>query len=117
MSLFNFVKQNDRIGMTPYLLGELSTLFVSYVARRRADEPRHGMLLHVFAHVDADHQSFVVEEKLRQRPRQFCFAYAGWPKKNERTDRPLGVGEPCAAAPHGICNALQRVVLADHPVL
>ncbi len=73
------------------------------------------MLLHVLAHIDADHQLFIVEEKLRQRPRQLRFSDACGSEENERADRPLGVGKTCAAAPHGIRHALQRVVLADNP--
>ena len=78
--------------MTPHLFRELSAFLVSDIARRCANEPRHAVLLHVLAHVDADHQFFVVEEKLRKRPRQFRFADAGWPKKNEGADWPLGIG-------------------------
>ena len=74
------------------------------------------MLLHVLAHIDADHQLFIVEEKLRQRPRQFRFPHACCSEENERADRPLGVGETCAAAPHGIRHALERVILADNPL-
>ena len=101
--------------MTPDLLGELPALLVSNVARGCADEPRHAVFLHVFAHVDADHQLLIVEEKLRERSRQFGFPHAGGAQENERTDGPLGVGESCAAAPHGVRHALECVVLADHP--
>src|SRR5882762_6847418 len=97
--------------MTPHLLGELSALLVSNVAGRRANKPRHAVLLHVLTHIDADHQLFIVEEKLRQRPRQFRFPHTCRSEENERADRPLGVGESCAAAPHGIRHALERVIL------
>src|SRR6266851_2559054 len=72
--------------MTPHLLGELPALFVSYIARRRADEARHGVLLHVLAHVNADHQFFVVEEKLRKRS-SICTSFCASPSSN----RPVGM--------------------------
>ena len=100
--------------MTSNLLGELSAFFIANIAWRRADEPRHGVLFHVLAHVDANHQFLVVEEKLRQRARQLRFPDASRAEKNERTDRALGIRETSAAAPHGIRYASQRVVLADH---
>src|SRR5229473_2770267 len=43
------------------LLGQLSALFVADIARRRANQPRDAVLFHVLAHVDADHQLFIVE--------------------------------------------------------
>src|SRR6266480_3275296 len=71
VGFLNFVKQNNRVRMTPDLLGELPALLVSNVARGCADEPRHAVFLHVFAHVDADHQLLIVEEELRERSRSF----------------------------------------------
>src|SRR6267154_1869604 len=40
MGLLNFVKQDNRIRMTPHLFRELSAFLVSNVAGRRADQPR-----------------------------------------------------------------------------
>ena len=74
--------------------GKLPAFFVAHVSRRRADQPRHGVLLHVLGHVDAHHRVLVIKQKLGQRPRQFGFADAGRAQKDERTDRPLGIAEP-----------------------
>ena len=51
--------------MPAHLLGELSTFFVADIAGRRADQTRDAVLLHVLAHVDANHQLFIVEQKFR----------------------------------------------------
>ena len=62
--------------MTPHLLSKLAALLVADVARGRADQPRDTVLFHVLAHVDADHQLFVVEEKFSERASEFGFADA-----------------------------------------
>src|SRR6267378_4028400 len=48
--LLYFVEQNHRIRMTPNLLGELAALFVADIARRRANQTRNAVLLHVLGH-------------------------------------------------------------------
>ncbi len=99
--------------MPPHLLGELSALFVADVSRRRADQARHGVLLHVFGHVDADHGALVVKKKFGERARQFGFADAGRPEKNERPNRPLGIAQPGARTANRVGHAFERFVLAD----
>ena len=57
-------------GLAAHGLGELAALVVADVARRRADEPGHGVLLHVLRHVHLDHRVLVAEQELRERPRE-----------------------------------------------
>ena len=54
MRLFDFVEQHDAVGMRADGVDEQSALLEPDVPRRRADQPRHGVLLHVLAHVEAD---------------------------------------------------------------
>ena len=89
MRLLDLVEQHDLVRAAANRLGELAALLVADVARRRADQARHGELLHVLAHVDADHRLLVVEEELRQRPRELGLADAGRAEEDERADRPL----------------------------
>ena len=77
MRLLDFVEQNHRIRPTTHGLAQLPAFLITDVARRRADEPRHGVFLHVFAHIDANHRVFVVEQKFRQRPGGLGFTHAG----------------------------------------
>ena len=72
------------------------------------------MLLHVFAHVDADHRVFVAEHRLAQRTAQFRFAHARRPKENEAANRPLGIlqASPCTA--NGARHGADRLFLPDH---
>ena len=83
VGLLDFVEQHHAVRLAPDGLAELSTLLVADVARRRADEPRNGVFLHVLAHVDADHRRFVVEQKLGQCAGELGLADAGWPHENE----------------------------------
>ena len=54
MRLLDFVQQNHAVWFAAYGFGERARVLVAHVARGRADEPRHGELLHVLAHVDAN---------------------------------------------------------------
>ena len=104
-------------GPAPHRLGELAALVVADVAGRRADEAGHRVLLHVLAHVDADHGPLVVEEELGQRPGQLGLADAGRPEEQERADRPVRVGEAGPAAADGVGDGVHGVVLADDPLV
>ena len=54
MRLLDFVEQDDRVRRTLDTLGELTTLLVAHVSRRRADEFGDRMLLHKLRHIEAD---------------------------------------------------------------
>src|ERR1700678_2654946 len=77
MRLLDFVEQNDRIGSALDPFGQLSTFFVAYIARRRADQFRNGMLLHELGHVETDQSFVAAKHEVRQGARDFSFADAG----------------------------------------
>ncbi len=52
------------------------------------------MLLAVLAHVDAHHRPLVVEQEVGQRLGELGLADTGGPEEQERTGRPVGVGDP-----------------------
>ena len=83
MRLLDLVEQNHGIRPPAHRLGQLAALVVADISRRRADQPRDGMLLHVLRHVDADHGLLVIEEELRQRPRSLRLAHARWSQEDE----------------------------------
>src|SRR3954465_903909 len=64
-------------------LGELAAFVVADVAGGRADEPGHGVLLHVLRHVDLDHRVLVAEQELGERARQLGLADAGGAEEDE----------------------------------
>ncbi len=66
MRLLYLVKKYDRIRLPPDGLGELSTLVISDVSRRRTDQPADRMPLLILAHVDTGHHILVIEQEFRQ---------------------------------------------------
>ena len=111
--LLDLVEQDDRVRPAAHGLGELAALLVADVAGRRADEPRHGVLLHVLRHVDADHRLLRVEHELRQRAGELGLADAGRAEEEERADRALGVRQAGARAAQRAGDGLDGLVLAD----
>ncbi len=108
-------KRMTRVRPAAHRLGELAALLVADVARRRADEPRDRVLLHVLAHVDAHHRPLVVEQELGERPRELGLADAGRAEEDERADRPRSgrrarraSGEPRSRPPRAPRPARRR---------
>ena len=114
---FDFVEQHHRIRLAPHGFAELAAFFVTDISRRRADQPRDGVFLHVFAHVDADHGVLVVEQKFGERAGQFRFADTGRSEKNEGTDGPIWILQAGARAAHGVRDCLDRFFLADDALM
>ena len=77
MCLFDFVQQDDTVGVTAYSLGKLATLVIAHISWRGTDQAGHSVLLHVFAHIDAHHVALIIKEYLSQGFSQLGFAYAG----------------------------------------
>ena len=71
------------------------------------------MLLHVFGHVDADHRLLVVEQELRQRPRQLGLADAGRAEEDEAAERPVRILQAGARAADRVRDRGDRLVLPD----
>ncbi len=113
MRLFDFVEQQDGVGATPDLLGQLPALLVADVAGRRADEARDVVLLLILGHVDADQGAFVVEEAAGQGAAEFGFADAGGAEEDEAADGTVGVLEAAAGAQDGLGDGGDGVVLTD----
>ena len=75
------------------------------------------MLLHVLAHVEADHVLLGVEEHLGQGPGQLGLADAGGTEEDERADGPAGILDAGAGAQDRVGDQLDRLVLADDPLV
>ena len=114
MRLLDLVEQHDLIGPPPHRFGQRAALVVADIARRRADQARHRMLLHVLRHVDADQRRLVVEQEFGERLGQLGLADAGRPQEHERADRPVRVLQAGAGAAHRGRNRLHGFGLADH---
>ena len=115
--LLDLVEQHHRERLAPDGFGELTALLVAHVARRRPDEPAHGVLLHVLAHVELDQRGLVTEEQLGKRLGKLGLAHAGRAEEDERPARALGVLEAGTGAADRSRQGVDRVVLADNPLV
>ena len=86
-AFFNLVEQDDAVRAAADGLGQLAAFFIADVSGRRTDQTRHGELLHVFGHIDADEVLLVVEERLGQRLGQLGLADA---RRAEEGNEPIG---------------------------
>ena len=111
--LLDLVEQDHRVRPPPHGLGELPALLVADVAGRGTDQPRHGVLLAVLRHVDAHHRLLVVEQELGERLGELGLADAGRAEEQERSGRPVGVGDAGARAAHGVGDRLHGLLLPD----
>src|SRR3954447_1247175 len=91
VGLLDLVEQHHRVGPPPHRLGQLAALLVADVAGRRADQPRHRVLLHVLGHVEADDRLLGVEHQLGQALRQLGLADPGGAEEEEAADRSVRV--------------------------
>ena len=102
-------KRIDLIGPPADRLGQRPALLVADIAGRRADQPRDGVLLHVFRHVEADHRGLVVEEERGERLGELGLADAGRAQEHERADRPVRILQAGARAADGGRDRLHRL--------
>ena len=116
MRLLHLVEQHDLIGPPPHRLGQHAAFVIADIARRRADQPAHGMLLHELRHVDAHHRVVVVEQEARERLGQLGLAHARGAEEEERAQRPVRVLQARPRAAHGLGNRDNRIALPDHPL-
>ena len=117
MRLLNLVEKDHGVRLAAHGLGELAALVVADVARRRADQPRDAVLLHVFGHVDAHQRAFGVEQRLGERLRQFGFAHTRGAQKQKTSDRTPRVFDAAARAQNRLGHQRHGLVLADHALM
>ena len=114
MRLLDLIEQNHRIRPPAHRFRQLPAFVVAHIARRRANHARHGMFLHVLAHIEPHHGLLVVEQELRQRPSCLRFAHARRTQENKRPNRPLRIAQSRARTPDRIRHRRQRGILPDH---
>ena len=91
MSLLDFVEQDDAVRVGANGIDQQPALFEADVPRRRADQPRDGVLLHVLAHVVPRE---LVSEMQRELFAELGLANAGRSGKQERAGRTIELTEP-----------------------
>src|SRR3954453_8798263 len=102
-------RQQPGVRLRPPPLCQLAALAVADVAGGRADEPGHGVLLHVLRHVDPDHRLLVAEEELGERAGELGLADAGRAGEPEGAGRTLRVLQAGARAPDRLGDDLDRL--------
>ncbi len=113
VGLLDLVEEHHRERLASHGLGELAALVVPDVARRRPDEARHGVLLHVLAHVELDERALVTEEELGERLGGLGLPHARRAEEDERARRALRVLEAGTRPADRLGHGLDRGVLAD----
>src|SRR3954463_4012767 len=78
-----------------------------------ADEPGHGVLLHVLRHVDPDHRLLVAEEELGERAGELGLPDARGAEEDEQAGGPLRILQAGAGAADGLRHGLDGRLLAD----
>ncbi len=107
--LFDLIEQHNGIRLAAHGLGQLTALIIAYISRRRTDQTRHGVLLHILGHIETDQGIFVTEHGFRKRLAQLGLAYAGRAEENERADGALRIMQADSAAADGLCNGALRL--------
>mmetsp|Transcript_9085 Transcript_9085/g.20637 ORF Transcript_9085/g.20637 Transcript_9085/m.20637 type:complete len:500 (-) Transcript_9085:46-1545(-) len=84
--LLNLIEQQHAVRPAADRVGEQSTLVVAKVARRRADEARDRVLLHVLGHVESHEvrRPGGLEQRVRERLGELRLAHAGRSEEHER---------------------------------
>ena len=73
--LLDLIEKHDGIRFAAHRVRELASLLIADIARRCAHETRHGILLHVLRHIEADDGLLAAEQRLGQRPRELRLAH------------------------------------------
>ena len=113
VGLLDLVEEHDRVGLPADRFRQLAALLIAHISGRRSDQAGDRVLLHVFAHVDADHVLLVVEQCLGQRLRQLRLADARGAEEEEGTDRLGRVLDARFAAEDRLGDHGHGLVLAD----
>mmetsp|Transcript_14162 Transcript_14162/g.60606 ORF Transcript_14162/g.60606 Transcript_14162/m.60606 type:complete len:415 (+) Transcript_14162:38-1282(+) len=112
--LFNLVKEHDGVRLLAHGVREHAALVVADVSGGGADQPRHGVLLHVLGHVQADQRGVRVEQVVGQRLGELRLTHAGGAEEHEGRHRAVGVGEVRARALHRLRDGRHGGLLPDH---
>ncbi len=90
MRLFDLVEQQHAVRMLVDRVGEQAALVEADIARRRADQPRDRVALHVFGHVEADQ---LEPEAGGELARGLGLADAGRAREQVAADRLLRIAQ------------------------
>ena len=113
MSLLNLIEENHTVWLAANSLGQLATLVVSYIPRRRSNQTGDTELFLILTHIYSGHHRLVVEEILGKRLGKFGLTYTGGTEEDEAGDRTLWILQAGTAAANGIAYGSDCLVLTD----
>ena len=111
MRLLDFVEQEDAVRMLVDRVGQEPALVKTDIARWRADQPRHGVPLHVLRHVEAGDFD---PHRARELARYFGFADAGRAGEQVAADRLLRIAQPGARQLDRGDKRVDRLILSEN---
>lgn len=84
---FHFIEQYYRVGFLANRFGQYAAFTVANVARRRTNQPRDGVFLLEFGHIDGGQVLATAVKQLCQLQDGFGFTHTAGASQQERTER------------------------------
>mmetsp|Transcript_12109 Transcript_12109/g.33550 ORF Transcript_12109/g.33550 Transcript_12109/m.33550 type:complete len:800 (+) Transcript_12109:33-2432(+) len=116
VSLLDLVQKDEAVRLPPDGLRQLSALAVTDVARGRAHELGHCVLLHILTHVQPDHGVLAAEGLKGEALRELGLAHSSWAGEEHRGDGAVGVLEANRGPLHRLGDGLHGFLLANDPL-
>ncbi len=98
-------------------LSQLPAFFIPDISRRRANQSRDVVLLHVLRHVDRNQRIFIAEHELRQRLGKQRLTDTRRAKEQERAHRAMRVFQTRASATNRLGDGLDRHILRNNALV
>ena len=111
--LFQFIEQHQAVGTAADGLGQLAALLIAHITGRGTDEPGHGLLFHIFRHIQPEHGLPGTENLLGQHPTQLGFSYAGGAGEEQTGNGPPRIPDAGITPPDCLSHSGNRLALAD----
>lgn len=111
--LFYFIEDDDGVWAAAQRFGELTSIFITDIPGRGADQTRSGVTFHEFRHVEHHGSIFTAEHEFGKRFGEFGFAYAGWSEEHEGTDGAFGILQTSAGTAHSTRDGNDGIFLPD----
>ena len=108
VGFLDLIQQHQAVGAAANRLGQLAALIVADIAGRRADEPGHGVLFHIFRHIQPQHGILAAINLRGQSPAQLCFSHAGGTGKQQAGDGSACVPNAGKTPADGLRHSLHR---------
>ena len=117
MRLLYLIEKHYGIRFATNSLGELSTLIIAYISRRRTNQTRDTVFLLILTHIDTRHHGLIVEQVIGQCLRQLCLTDTGGTQEDETGDRTLRILQTSTTAAHCIRYSHYGLVLTNHALV